>query len=314
MTILTQDSAPSGLSEEAAEAALMASFEPPANDEGDEGEAPPVLEDDPGGDEAPLDDDEEGDDDPSLEESAVAPPAPQALTDDSEVEVSVGGEVQKVTLGSLKRLAGQEADLTRQSREIEVAGGQAAATLQAALAIVEEDLAPYANIDWLVAQQQLDPETFAWHRENAGRLAAKYQTLTGAAEGFEQTFANRRNSVNADAKAAATRELTADVPGWNDALHQEVLDYGATQGLDAAELKTVTNAKVLKLIRKAMLHDRAATVATSKVKEAPSKPLKPGTRQAPGTVQAIAAKKAIARLQTSGSSDDAEAVLMGRWG
>lgn len=306
-----------GLSEEAAEAALMASFDPPSNDEGDEDGAQVDPEGDPDETGANLDEGsaDDGDDgDPHEGEDAKDPPAPEPLADDAEVEVTIGGEVQKVPLGRLKLLADQEETLTRQGRELEVAGGQAAATLQAALEIVEEDLAPYANVDWLVAQQQLDPETFAWHREQAQRLAAKYTRLTGAARSFEDTFSQRRTTVNADAKAAATRELTADVPGWNDAMHQEVLTYGATQGLDAAELATVTNAKVLKLIRKAMLHDKAEKVATTKVQDAPTKVLKGGNRQPPATAKAINAKKAIARLEASGSSEDAVAALMGRWG
>jgi hypothetical protein len=306
------------MSEEAAEAALMASFEPPANDEGADGNDPADPSNDPEGpDPDPLDDGEEGDegnDDPDDGDEAGDPPAPQPLTDDAEVEVLIGGEAQKVTLGSLKALAGQEAELTRQGREIEMAGGQAAATLQVALEMVEEELAPYADIDWLVAQQNLEPELFQWHRQQAAKLADKYRKLTDAAKGFEQTFTERRSSVNEAAKAAATRELSADVPGWNDAMHQEVLAYGATQGLDAAELATVTNAKVLKLIRKAMLHDRAEKVATQKVNDAPTKVIKGGNRQPATTAKAVNAKKAIARLEASGSSDDAVAALMGRWG
>src|SRR3546814_1978025 len=51
--------------------------------------------------------------------------APKAVPeDDAVVKVVVDGEETEVTVGSLKRLAGQEAALTRKSQEVEVVGGR----------------------------------------------------------------------------------------------------------------------------------------------------------------------------------------------
>lgn len=301
----------------------MASFEPQGDDSApdDDDDAP---NDDEEGTDAPLNDDDdgqdgddpdEGDDDDAGEEGAdEIDPAAQApaISDDTELEVTINGEAQKFTIGSLKRLAGQEASLTRKSQEAELVGARAAAGLQAAIAAIAEDLTPYQNIDWLVAQQQMDPETFQWHRENAAKLDKKYRDLLGAAQGVEETFNQRRQSINAEAAREAVAELTRDIPGWSDQLYGEILAYGAAEGLDADDLASVTNPKVLKIIRKAMLHDKAEKVVTQKVKAAPPKVIK-GSNRSDNTAKQINTKKAEKRLATSGSDDDAMAVLMGRW-
>jgi hypothetical protein len=69
------------------------------DDEGDDGE----------GDE----DDKEGDETPTVE-----------IKDDHKFKVTVDGEEREFTLGSLKRLAGQEASLTRKSQEVATAASK----------------------------------------------------------------------------------------------------------------------------------------------------------------------------------------------
>src|SRR3546814_20739928 len=80
-----------------------------------------------------ADEDDLGDDDGSNDEK----PAPKAVPeDDAVVKVVVDGEEKEVTVGSLKRLAGQEAALTRKSQEVEVGGGRAALMIQGAIEVV----------------------------------------------------------------------------------------------------------------------------------------------------------------------------------
>jgi len=300
----------------------MASLEPPSGanaaeegdpedaDEGDD-EAPLNAADDADdGAEAPEESEEGEEGNDPTEDLPNPPPAPE-IKDDAKVKVSIDGEDKEFTVGALKALAGQEAELGRRNEEVEFVGGQAAATLQAALEIVQEDLEPYTKVDWLVLQQQVDPETFQWHRENAARLDAKLKKLTGTAQGFETVLQQRRSNNDASAARAALRELSTDIPDWGEKAYGEILDYGATQGLSRDELATVTNPKVLKIIRKAMLHDRAEKVTTEKVKAAPTKVIKGGNRT-DNSVKAVSLKRLETRLASSGSDEDAMALLMGR--
>ncbi len=280
------------------------------------------LDDAPAGDDEDLDEADEGDepgdddqDDQEGDDDDDAPAAP-AIDDAAEVEVTVNGEAQRFTIGSLKRLAGQEAALTQKSQEAELVGGRAAAALQAAIEAVQEDMAPYADVDWLVLQNQLEPAEFEWHRENARKAHEKYSKLVGAAQGFEQVVGERKQAETIRAAKACIADLTdpkTGIPGWDDKLYGEIMAYGAEAGLPRDEVAQITNPTVIRLLRKAMLYDRGQKVATKKVKDAPTKVIKGGARQDPAS-KTIAAKKAVRRLAQSGSEDDAVAALLGRWG
>lgn len=324
------DETENGLSEEAAEAALLETLMgPKPTGEGEDGsdEDTGSEEDQDGGEydeyepnPEDLDDadegteaeegGEEGEEDEGGSDEA---PAPVALDDAHEVTFSIDGVDQKATLGDLKALYGQREAISRKDAQADLVGAQASAAIETALQVVSEDLQAYANVDWMVLRDEMDPETFAWHRQNAQTLQGKYQKLVGAFEGVEKSFSERRQNVNREAAQEAIRELTADIPEWSPQHYNEILQYGATQGLDAEELATVTNPKVLKIIRKAMLHDKASTVATKKVKAAPAKVIKGAKAAAPGNKQ-INAKKAMQRLQATGSEDAAVAALMARLG
>lgn len=324
------DETSNGLSEEAAEAALLATLSPSDDDgshedhdegdldetDGDYEEYEPSHEDQDG-EEASEGDDEgeeapEGDEDGEEGEEAPEGDAP-AINDDHELTLNVNGEDQKVKLGALKALYGQRDSMERKSQDADLVGARAAAALQAAIEVVGEDLQPYSTVDWLVLQGKMDPETFQWHRENAQRLNTKYQKLVGAAQGVEQSFTQRRQNIDRDAAQSALVELKADVPEWSEQLYGDILKYGAEQGLDADDLATITNPKVIKLLRKAMLHDAAGKVATKKVKAAPAKVIK-GSKTASPAGKQINAQKAMKRLAQTGADDAAVAALMGRWG
>lgn len=286
-----------------------------AEDE-EEGEADEGEGDDPDADEGEDDeeDDEDDEGDDEEEDEPEAPPAAAAAADEAIVKVTVNGEETEVTVGSLKRLAGQEATLTRKSQEADVVGGRAALMIQGAIEGILEDLEPYKDIDWTLAAVEMEPDEFKWHRENFTRNEARYNKLLKEASSFEQIVADRQAaSVKAQA-AEALVELTADVPGWNDEMDSKVRKYAAAQGLDEADVASIANAKVLKLLRKAMLHDEAATAVAKKVNLTPKRVKRSqGSEPLAGAKdkqQRILEKKMASGLATD---DDAIALLVGRW-
>src|SRR3546814_18614649 len=96
--------------------------------------------------------------------------APKAVPeDDAVVKVVVDGEETEVTVGSLKRLAGQEAALTRKSQEVEVVGGRAALMIQGAIEVVLEELAPYKAIDWLTLRDRSEERRVGKECVSTGR-------------------------------------------------------------------------------------------------------------------------------------------------
>lgn len=312
----TENTAPAGLSDSEAEAALIEKMGGGADAPEDEGVHTTSEEDEEGGDDGEAGHEAEEGNEEGHEEDDASPeddaPAAQALGDDHVVQIEIDGAPKDFTLGSLKDLAHRSDAIERRGREVDLVGGQAIAALQSAIGAAHEDMAPYLNVDWNALALQMHPEELAWHRDAANKAAQRYEALVGAAKGFEQAATARKQAINADDAKAAVTELRRDIPEWSDQHYNDILSFGAAQGLDAAELATVTNPKVIKLIRMAMLYDKAKTVGTKKVKASADQPLR--SQATPSTNSAIKAKKAMSSLAKTGSDSDAIAVLMGRMG
>lgn len=304
------------MSEDDAVAAIMESLEPPKDpgEDADEGDAEdPQLPDD---DQDPLEDDGDEPDPEDADEGEGEPNIPAAATapaDDAQVSIEIGGETKTFTVAQLKEIAAAGPDVTARFQEADAVGGRAAAALQAALEVAQEDLAPYADVDWLVLQNQLSPEEFAWHRENAQKADTKYRKVLEKAQTFQQAAEQRQTAEQGRRAQEAVKTLQKDIPGWSEQLYGDILDYGASQGLDQGDLSRITDPGVIKVLHQALLYSKGQKAAAKKVAAAPTKVLKPGTRDVPPE-KALQAKKAERRLaQGSGSDDDAVAVLMGRW-
>jgi hypothetical protein len=288
------------------------------DDEDDEdGEDAPIDTDDEDADE---DEDDDQDEDDAPEDEDAAEPKPEGAEayapDTAKVKVTVDGVETEFTVANLKRLAGQEASLTRKSQDADVVGGRAAAALQAALYAVDEDLSAYEGVDWTLEATRMDPNEFAWQRSNFTRLMGKREQVIGAAQGFQTAVQGRQQNISEDAVREAVGELTADIPNWSDSLYGSIMDYAVKQGLDANDVSQITNAKIIKLLHKAMSHDTAkATVARSKPLAQPTVN-KVARRAPPGagspTARTTQAEKALSRGNVS--VDDGVAILMGRWG
>lgn len=318
-----------GLSESAAEAALMEALmggnsgEDGDNPEG-ELEAPEDYEeftpddedlDEPGEGEEGESHAEEGEEGHEEGAEEGTPAAPEALDDAHELNFTLpDGTAHKMTVADLKELHGERESVKAKGAEADLVGTRAAAALRAALDMVSKDHQAYQKVDWLVARDNMDPAEFAWHRENAKRLAGNFNTLMDAAKGTHEAQTARQATVDADAASAALKSLKADIPEWSDAHYEDILKYGVSQGLDQNDLNNLIDPKVIKILRKAMLHDKAATVVTKKVNAAPAKTIA-GNKTAPkGPAQkAINTKKAMTRLAQTGSDSAAMAALMGRW-
>lgn len=301
-------------------AALTASLQgkgEPQADDADDDDGPEDEEDDAARNADDEEADESPDDEEETEETAEddepsKDATPAAVTDDTVVTVTVDGQETEFTVGNLKRLAGQEASLTRKSQEADLVGGRAAAALQGAIESILEDLEPYKGTDWLLESRRMDPEEFEWHRETYNRLTSRYQKVIGAAKDFESTMSTKRDTARTEAAKAARTELGAE---WTDALDDEVRKFAVSRGLPESEVAGITSPVVLRIIQDALLHTKAATATAQKVKSAP-KAVRKGSGREPLAPSPAKSQRAFAKKAATGavSDDDAIAALVGRWG
>ena len=141
------------------------------------------IEEDTEPEEEEDDADEDNDDEDELES--------QFADDDAMVEVTVDGKVVQQSVKELKRLAGQEASLTRKSqetaskrKEADEAINKNHAVFQTLLAKAEEKYKPYSEVDMLLASKTMDADDFALLRKEAQDAETELRFLREEADKF----------------------------------------------------------------------------------------------------------------------------------
>lgn len=266
-------------------------------------------------------DGEEGEEGESEEKSKDEVKALAA--DDHEVEVQVDGEARRVKVADLKRLYGQEASLTRKSQEVAAARQQAdevsqrhTTALTSLLERAKERYEPFAKIDFMVAQTQLDPEEFAQLRQMAAAAKADMDFFSQELDKGVQVHKENYQKATAEAATACVQALTnpeTGIKGFGPEMYKEICDYGVSQGGKAEIIGSITDPVAIKLIHKAMLYDRARAKAATKIAKAPKNVNRAPQNNDAGQAQRGVASKAMDKLRSSGDPEDAADALMARW-
>jgi hypothetical protein len=274
-------------------------------DDGDEEEADPDADDDD-------DDDEDGD---GEDDAADADGAASA-----EVEVTVDGETHKVSVDNLKRLYGQEAALTRKSQEVADLRKSAQAHEQnyvtkmtGMVERAQEAWKPYAEIDWMVAPQNMSTEDFQALRADAKQAYENLQFLTSENDTHmaERTQeAQKHHKEQFDEAAKAAHVVLADpekgIPGWNAEVYNGIRSFAQSEGMSVDVINTIIDPVALKVLWKASQFDKSKKVATVKTKKAAAKKV----LKTSGKSMKSKASKAQTKLAQTGSFDDAVDALM----
>ena len=261
-------------------------------------------------------DEEEGSDD---HEKVEAP-------DDALVTVKIGDETKTVKVKDLKRLYGQEASLTRKSQEVaqarqkvEQEGELFAATSQKMLEKAEARFQPYANIDWLVAAQELTPTELKALRQEA---TAAYEDLKFLQEEtnvvFEQLQQQRQAQWAEEAKECV-KVLNDTIPNWSAERYTKVRDFAKERGIPADTFNKIVDPVAISLINDALTLHEARQRAASKKKQvavAPKKTVKQTKGRGATTAKTAQDQEVLSlkkKLRSSGKDSDAEALFLARW-
>ncbi|MBR1173897.1 hypothetical protein JQ617_08025 [Bradyrhizobium sp. KB893862 SZCCT0404] len=289
--------------------------------EGDE-ENPEEVE---GDDEADEDDEDEGDED------ADKDPEPTVeIKDDHKFKILVDGAEQEFTLGSLKRLAGQEASLTRKSQEVatkrktmDEQGAVLLAQQTALLDRAKKRYEPYAKLDLLAASK--DPNISAEELvavRNAAQAAyddVQYleQETSRVAEAL-RTQARKDLMEQAQESIKVLSDPEKGIEGFNQAMYGDICTFAVEQGLPAEIVNDLVNPAAIKLINMARLFMKGQKVVqTAKPdNKKPPKRIVKATATAETTKKVIKTAKAaepMKRLKASGTQEDAADAFMARW-
>lgn len=283
-----------------------------------------------------ADDDNEGSDqdDPETDEEAEGEEEEASPTvevkDEHRFKVTVDGEEREFSLGQLKRLAGQEAALTRKSQEVaetrKALDNQNAALLARSAKALERARAKYeplSKIDLLAASK--DPNVT---QEELVAARNAIQTAYDEVRFFEADMTETIKEVQGAQRASLMEEakeaikVLSDpekgIEGWNESLYGEIRSFAQEQGLPAEVVNTIVSPAAIKLLNMARLYAKGKTKVQSDKsdkKKAPKRIVK-GTATAEATKKVTKTAKGqepMKRLQQSGSTDDAADAFEARW-
>jgi hypothetical protein len=270
-----------------------------------------------------ADDDDEEEDEEEEEEEAEE-------EDDEEPEtftVKVEGQDEEVTLDELLQGYSRTADYTRKTQQL---AEERAALSQAADEIAQEREVYGQRLEMLgEALAQSMPQEPNWSElkaknpEKYAQVWAEWQQQQGKLKALaeERTRVAQQNAEHVQQKLAEhvmgeRDKLIKAVPGWdNDATRKEeqdaLIEYAKSEfGFTNEDLGSVTDHRLMLMLRKAMLHDQLQEKKKSvKVKKQKKvKRLKPGTPQ-PRTAKKRRLKEKRKRAVESGKVDDAAAAI-----
>ncbi len=307
------------------------------NNEGSEDELETKDED---GDEKSTDDDE-GDEDGEEKDGDDDNDANVVVKDDYKVKVTVDGVEKDFTVGQLKRLAGQEASLTQKSQKFsedrKTLDGQAAAHLAAYDRLLDQAkkrFAPYEKLNFFALSKDPDisQEELVALQTAAQDAYTNVQFLTQEMGAFQQELSKQR-TADIRAQAAETVKVLSDpekgIPGWNEKTYGEMMSFASEVGVPAEALNEIVDPISLRIIHMAMLYKRGQKTvkeqsdqkATSKKKAAQKAPKKIVKINGNSETNKEALKgspsereaRAMKRLRSSGSSEDAENAFAARF-
>jgi hypothetical protein len=289
--------------------------------------------------EAPEEDEEATDESPEAdadekeaEETDEQDGKPEKKYVDSDevfVKVKVGDEELEVPVKDLKRLHGQEVALTRRSqevaaqrKEVEQQSQRYAAGLDVLIKQASAKAAEYRNINFMalaknpaVTEEQLtqlqDDARKAFEQEHF--LKSELNTfVTAVTEQQKTELATRAKET---VKTLGDQASPMYIEGWNQKVYRDTVAFAKQMGLDAELADNIVDAPAIKLIHMAMLYQKGASkvVVTKKTDKTPKKIVKTSNSPAARPAEKPAAvKKAMSKLQKTGSVDDAGEAFLAR--
>jgi hypothetical protein len=288
--------------------------QPDADDEDSSEETPEEETDE---DEEQEDTDEAKEDEGDEDKSTIE------IKDDHKFKITVDGAEQEFTLGSLKRLAGQEASLTRKSQEVadirktvEADQAKNIAAYDVLLKRSTERANQYRELPWtqLMKDPNVPADQLAALQAEAQKALEDEAFLKNEIDGFMQKVAGdqqkaRQASARDCLKALNDPESKQHIKGWNEALYNDLRTFATNDiGLPAEMVNNLTDAAAFKVLHMAMQFQRGASkVVTKKVNKTPTKIVK-NSASAPAaraSSKTVTVKQAVNKALKTGSQDDA---------
>jgi hypothetical protein len=242
--------------------------------------------------------------------------------------VKVDGEEQEVTLDELRNGYQRQADYTRKSQALAEQRKAYEANLQAIQSEREQysqalemmsaqqknELAQYESIDWKTLKED-DPMEYMEKRleyqETRDKIARVEQERQRVAAEQQQRVQHQLSEIM-QAEFTKLKEALPEYADPSSNLKNELRDYGLSLGFSQQDLDSISDHRVVLVLHKAMLQDRAAqgTVRKAKASKPVPKVVKSGTPESKTQRSKKASQQRRERLAKTGSTRDATSVFL----
>jgi hypothetical protein len=303
----------------------------PADEQDDEPNAEAAEGDDETSEETPEGDDEtEGDEDETEGDDEKEDAPTVEIKDDHKFKFTENGVEHEVSLGSLKRLAGQEAALTRKSQEVAtqrkaVDEGNAAYLARAKMMLekAQAEYEPFKKVDLLALSKDpnISQEELVAVRNAAQAAYEKVAFLEQDTNQVVEALRTQRRSELMEEARESIKVLSdpeKGIEGFNQTMYGEIRSFAVESGLPAEIVDDLVNPAAIKLINMARLYAKGqknVQSAQPDKKKAPKRIVKStaSPEVAKKIVKTAKANEPMKRLQKSGSVDDAADAFAARW-
>ncbi|WPH64809.1 hypothetical protein [Vibrio phage vB_VpaP_SJSY21] len=163
----------------------------------------------------------------------------------------------------------------------------------------------YDGFDWNALARE-DPQKYVDNKEFLEKYTQRSREIKLA---FKELRQKEEDQKDAEFKEAATNcieVLKADIPGWNDELYNDLMDYAIENGAKEEDIMKTVDPMVFKLLHKAKQFDQGKQVVKAKVKKAVRSPKKVVKPQAKATIRKASASEIASKKFDAGEFDSVD--------
>jgi hypothetical protein len=295
------------------ESALVPPSEPTPPEEA------PAVTDESATTEQTAEDAESVSEDEETPEEPSSPPPPPTF------KVKVDGEEREVPLEELVKGYSRTEDYTRKTQKLAEERKASESELLAVRAEREQYAATLGKLEeFLTSSLPKEPDWVQLQRESPEQFPAEFATWQVRERQLKEVQAERSAAdakVLEDRKAELTKVVEAErhltlekIPEWSDAAKakaewNELVKYAEQSGYQASDLNAVVDHRVIVMLRKAMLHDRATQATTPPPVKKAAPVMQPGAAQ-PAKKPVTDLTRSKQRLAKTGDVRDAADVFL----
>lgn len=230
---------------------------------------------------------------PEPDEQAEEPEAEPPQAEAELVEVEFSGKQYKLP-PELKDALMAQSDYTRKTQEVaerqrlvdlQMMQMQHEANFQQSvrsefntLAQLDYEISRYKNIDWT----NLDTDTYIRTKAVIDNLKEQKSEVEKQIEDKRNQFGQGLQQLMTEARQKGNEYLSRSIPKWGAEAQKELASYGQAEGYSDVEIGSLTDARMVKTLWKAMQWDRLQSQKATTTKRAEQAPpvAKPGASKA----------------------------------